>query len=154
MALWLLIFLGSHDVFAQQSNSVRWLTFEQLDDSLKVKPKKVFIHFYADWCASCRKMEKVAFQDTTVAAILNRDYYAVKMNVETHDTITFGDQIFVNERIKKRNPVHQIALLMASRSDKPFSLPALVLMNEKFEATARYFQYLNAEQMTGILQNE
>ncbi len=151
--LWLTLMTGGHSAFSQQPDPVRWLTFEQLDDSLKVHPKKVFVDFYADWCTYCRKMDKVAFQDKQVADILNTDYYAVRMNIETPDTINFGNQVFVNERIKKPNPVHQIALLMASRKGKPFSLPAMVVLNEKFEATARYFQYLDAQQMMEVLED-
>ena len=143
--------LASPDGFAQSPDSVRWLTFEQLDDSLAVHPKKVFIAFHADWCTPCRKMDRVAFQDPRVVAALRADYYAVKMNVESEDTIAFGNQVFVNERINKPNPVHQIPLLMARQREKPFSLPAMVVLDENFEATARYFQYLDAQQMMKVL---
>ena len=85
---------------------------------------------------------------------LNNNYYSVKMNVETNDTIVFGDQIFVNERRDKRNPVHQIPLLMASRTDKPFSLPAMVIFDENFSPIARYFQFIDAEQLLLILKGE
>lgn len=152
---WLLLLItGFHGSSAQESSSIQWLTFEQLDDSLKVNPKKVFIDFYADWCTNCRKMDRETFQNLEVASILNNDFYAVRMNIESPDTVFFGKQVFVNERIKKPNPVHQIALLMASQKGKPFSLPAMVMLNANFEATARYFQYLNAAQMMGILNQD
>ena len=151
MLLWLPLLMGGHCAVAQDADQISWLTFEQLDDSLQVHPKKVFIDFYADWCTPCLKMDRVAFQDKQVVAILNTEYYAVKMNVETEDTIVFNDQVFVNENLNKPNPVHQIPALMARRKGKPFSLPAMVILNEKFEATARYFQYLNARQMIRVL---
>ncbi|MEM8928298.1 MAG: thioredoxin domain-containing protein, partial [Bacteroidota bacterium] len=53
-------------VAAQQENTVNWIGFEQLEDSLNIKPKKVFINFYADWCAYCKKMDKAAFKDPKV----------------------------------------------------------------------------------------
>ncbi len=153
MTLCLTLMMGGHGAFSQPLDQVQWMSFEQLDDSLKMHPKKVFVDFYADWCTYCRKMDKVAFQDQQVAAVLNTDYYAVRMNIETPDTVTFGNQVFINERINNPNPVHQIALLMASRKGKPFSLPAMVVLNEDFEATARYFQYLDAEQMIKVLKD-
>ena len=148
----LTLMVGGHRALSQQSEPMRWLTFEQLDSSLQAQPKKVFIAFYADWCTYCRKMDQVAFRDEQVVALLNTDYYAVRMNIESTDTITFGQQVFMNERINKPNPVHQIPLLMASRKKKPFSLPAMVVLDEKFQATARYFQYLDAEQMREVLE--
>jgi thioredoxin-related protein len=137
--------------FSQNEPHVQWLSFEQLEDSLALNPKKVFIDFYADWCAPCLKMQKEVFTNSQVIKGLNENYYAIKMNVETQDTIVFGGQAFINERIKKRKPVHQIPLLMARQKNKPFSLPALVFLDENFNATARYFQYLNAEQFNKIL---
>jgi hypothetical protein len=76
------------------------------------------------------------------------------MNVESIDTIYFGNQKFINERANRRNPVHQIPLLMGSQKNKPFSLPVLVFMDQTFKATARYFQYLNKEQLMKILKNK
>jgi thioredoxin-related protein len=139
---------------AQSEPKLRWMSFEQLEDSLAKKPKRVFVDFYADWCAPCLKMDKEVFTDKEVIQELTKNYYAVKMNVESEDTIYFSGQRFLNERIKKRNPIHQIPLLMARQKDKPFSLPALIFLDKKFKATARYFQYLNVAQLTEILKTQ
>lgn len=148
---WLGLFAGNREAASQPAELIHWLTFEQLEDSLKVQPKPVFIDFYADWCTACHQMKKGTFRDSLVAARLNQDYYAVRMNVETKETIFFGKRKFINERQKKPNPVHQIPLMMASRKGEPFSLPAIILLDENFVATARYFQYLDAGQLLRIL---
>ena len=99
-------------------------------------------------------MDKAAFRDPKVVLTLNRDYYAVKMNAETTDTITFGGVTYTNkEKGGKRNPTHEIPLLLASRKNHPFSLPAMVILNRNFEVTERYFEYLSPKRLREALED-
>ena len=148
----LLYFATTTNMHGQQKDQINWISFNQLNDSLKVHPKKVFVNFYADWCVYCKEMDRTTFQNKDVIKQLNENYYAVKMNIETEEKIIFGGQTFVNNRIKKVNPVHEIALLLASRKNKPFSLPAYLVFNEKFEAEARYFQYIDVPALLKIIE--
>jgi len=135
-----------------QDDSVNWLSFEQLEDSLAVQPKMIYIDFYAEWCAYCKKMDEAAYKDPLVIKILNTEYYAVKMDAETTDAIAFDGHIFENKQLgKKRNPVHEIPLLLASRERAPFSLPAVVVLDESFRVIDRYFEYLSPKKMLGVL---
>ena len=138
-------------VDGQSTEKINWISFNELNDSLQVKPKKVFVGFYADWCVYCKEMDRTTFKNDEVIKELNQNYYAVKMNIESDEKITFGNQTFINRRAKKLNPVHEIALLLASRKNKPFSLPAYLVFNEKFEAQARYFQYLDPKALLNII---
>lgn len=149
----ILVFIGVN-LSAQQANTIKWLTFEQLEDSIKVKQKKIFISFYADWCVYCKKMEKVSFRDKSVISILNKEYYSVKMNAESKDTIVFDGVSFVNKNIgKSRRSTHQIPLLLASRRNKPFSLPVNLILDKKFNVTKRDFEYLSPKRLVQILVN-
>jgi thioredoxin-related protein len=137
---------------AQEKDSVQWLTFEQLEDSLAVNPKKVFIDFYTDWCTYCRKMDRVVFTKPEVIKLLNDGYYAVRFDAETEAEITFSGQTFVNDQNgKSRRPIHQIAQLLALRGDQ-FAPPTLVVLDENFNVTARYFEYLSSKQLLKALQ--
>lgn len=135
-----------------QNAKINWINFEQLEDSLAVKPKKVLIFFYTDWCTYCKKMDKVAFNNPEVIAVLNSKYYAVKMNAELKDTITFGGEKHSNQQIgKRRKPTHQIALLLASRKNMAFTLPVNIILDKKFRITERKFEYLSSKKLLKLL---
>ncbi|SFB78267.1 Thioredoxin-like [Zunongwangia mangrovi] len=138
--------------YAQKGDSINWIDFEQLEDSLALKPKKIFIYFYADWCVYCKKMDRNAFKDPEIIKKLNSDYYAVKMNAESTDTITFDVQKFYNQQAESiRNGIHQIPLLLASREKREFSLPAILILDEKFIVENREFQYLTTQKMMELI---
>ena len=147
-----MVFLVRPNLVAQH-NEIKWMTFEQLEDSLAIKPKKVFIDFYADWCVYCKKMQEATYNNPAVIAKLNTEYYAIKMNAESTVSITFEGQMYKNKEYgKKRNPVHEIPLLLASRDGLPFSLPAIVILDENFQITNRYFEYVSPKRMLKILE--
>ena len=145
--------IGSLNLCHSQDESIRWLSFEQLEDSLAIAPKKVFISFYADWCAYCKKMDRKVFRDPDVVSTMNKYFYAVRMDAESKDTVVFDEQQYINREFgKKRNPVHEIPLLLASRENVPFTLPAIVVLDESFRVRERYFQYITARKMLEILE--
>ena len=140
----LLIGISSH---AQEKETVEWLSFDQLDDSLSVQPKKVFVDFYTDWCTYCRKMDKVVFTKPEVVKVLNDDYYSVRMDAESTDSIRFDGQFFINDQVKEsRNPVHQLAQILAYR-DGEFTPPTMIILDENFNIRKRYFEYLDSKRL-------
>lgn len=146
----MLVILSSE--ITAQKKQINWITFEQLEDSLAVKPKKVFISFYTDWCVYCKKMEKVAFKNKEVIQALNTSFYAIKMNAESKDTIVFENKKYVNYQYgKSRRPTHQIPLLLASRKNASFSLPANIILDKNFKAKERLFEYLSPKKLISLL---
>ena len=149
IAIWFFLYTPLE---AQELDSVHWLTFEALEDSLAVKPKKVFIDFYTIWCTFCRKMDHHVFTKPEVINKLNEQYYAVRFNAETDSVIHFGGQPFINDQVgKTRTPIHQIAQLLALREER-FVAPTLVLLDEEFKVTSRYFQYLDSKKLLKALE--
>ncbi|MFV8225254.1 thioredoxin family protein [Christiangramia aquimixticola] len=147
-----ILFLLSLQAGFAQKSEIDWMDFETLDAALTVQPKPVFIYFNADWCVYCKKMERNAFRDPEVISLLNKKFYAVKMNAESTDEIRFDGQTFRNVQAKTmRNGIHELPLLLASRKDQKFTLPALLLLDQNFQIKLRSFQYLTTAELLKFL---
>ncbi|QLE00954.1 thioredoxin family protein [Galbibacter sp. BG1] len=137
---------------AQQKEEIHWKTFPALEEALKEEQKPVFIFFYADWCAYCKKIKRQVFTNPQVIEKLNTDYYAVMMDAESKERIAFDGKTFSNEQAKtQRNGIHEIPLLLASRNDIPFSLPATVILTKDFKVKKRVFEYYTSEEILEML---
>ena len=134
-----------------QGQEVNWLSFNQLDSALAVEPRPVFLDFYTSWCTFCRKMDKEVFVKPEVAQKLNQDYYAVKMDAETREVISFDGQRWSNQQATdKRDGIHDLAMLLASQKGE-FAPPTMLFLNKDFEVEARYFEYLSSKTLLKYL---
>jgi thioredoxin-related protein len=64
------------------SDSVNWYSYAEGMTLGKIEKKRMFLHFYADWCAYCVQMAKDTFQDTSVVAFLNENFIPIRVNVD------------------------------------------------------------------------
>lgn len=152
-SIYILVFCFSMLSFAQKQ-TVNWLTFEELEQALLIRPKKVMIHFYADWCVYCKKMDQVVYTKPKIEAELSANYYAVKFNVESQDTIQFGGKKFLNLNVgKKRAAYHQIAELLAGQDEQELTLPAVVFLDKAFAIEKRLFRYIAPKELLVLLQD-
>lgn len=65
------------------SDSIKWYSYEEGKALAKIEKKKVFLHFYADWCVFCRKMAKETFQDANVVSNLNDAFISIRVNTDS-----------------------------------------------------------------------
>lgn len=152
VAMVIVLFL-SGNCPAQESNTDFWLTFEQLEDSLRVNPKPVFLYFHTDWCTYCRKMEKEVFTKPRVTESLSNDFYAVKFDAEFDGDVVFDGQVFSNHQLKtSRTPLHDLAILFNGQNST-FAPPLMVFLDSDFVLKKRVNQYMDSKALVETLES-
>ncbi|MBS1764638.1 MAG: DUF255 domain-containing protein [Bacteroidetes bacterium] len=105
---------------------IKWMDFESAVAASEKNPKKLFIDVYTHWCGWCKKMDASTFMNDTVAAYINANFYPVKFNAESHDTIMFKGTRFVFVPEYKS---HELAISLLNRQ---MGYPSYVFLDEKF----------------------
>ncbi|OGC93754.1 MAG: hypothetical protein A2W25_06470 [candidate division Zixibacteria bacterium RBG_16_53_22] len=74
----------------QQTESIKWLKY---DDGVKLAAKTnkpLIIDFYTDWCGWCKKMDKTTYADPKIIKYINKAFVAVKVNAESRDKLNLA----------------------------------------------------------------
>jgi thiol:disulfide interchange protein len=66
------------------SKRIEWQSYTDGMARGKFEKKKVFLHFYAVWCAACKTMADSTFKDPDVIAFLNKDFIPIKVDVDIY----------------------------------------------------------------------
>ncbi len=75
---------------AYASDSIKWYSYDEGQVLGKAEKKKMFLHFYADWCGFCLKMAKETFQDAAVISYLNDHFIAIRVNSDKEPDIAMN----------------------------------------------------------------
>jgi len=133
---------------ANQNNvGVKWFTFEEAVELAAENPRKILIDIYTDWCGFCKRMEAETFNDEGVARYINDNFYPVKLNSETRDTINFQGHEFVNEGEVRRS-AHQLSIALLQGQ---MSYPSVVYLNEDLEILTTVPGFMTPEKIEPIL---
>jgi len=65
---------------AAAADRIEWHTYDSGMSRSKFEKKKVFLYFYAEWCAYCRDMDLKTFKDPAVIVALNRNFIPIRVD--------------------------------------------------------------------------
>jgi thioredoxin-related protein len=76
---------------AQETESIKWLKY---DDGVKLAAKTnkpMIIDFYTDWCGWCKKMDKTTYVDPNIVKYINKAFVPIKLNAESKEQLNLPD---------------------------------------------------------------
>ena len=127
---------------------VKWLTVTELQAAFSKRPKPILIDVYTDWCGWCKVMDRETYSNDKVAAYVNENYYAVKLNAERKDSVLWAGKKFGYNHDNRVNYLavyllggqmsYPTTVFMPSLNDRPAPL-AGYLKPKEIEAPLKYF---------------
>lgn len=119
-------------------SGIEWLSLEEAYARNQEEPRKIFVDVYTDWCGWCKKMDKSTFADEKVAAYVNENYYAVKLNAESDREFQMAGEMMTDRAVARQLGVS--------------SYPTIILIHEDFQKFQPAPGYRPAEDFLEILQ--
>ena len=124
---------------------IHWMSIEEAQKQSAKEPKKVFVDVYTHWCGWCKRMDASTFMIDSIADYMNKNYYAVKFDAETKDSIKFKDKVFAFRPEYKSNE------LAVSLLNGQMSYPSFVFLDEGFNMLSPLVGYQTPEQISPVL---
>ncbi len=143
-----------------QEAQIEWMSFEEALAQSKldlkkagVKPKKVLVDVYTDWCGWCKKMDRNTYARARIADLVNAYFYPVKLNAEQKQPIQFDGKTFKYRQEGGRGH-HELAVGLLQGK---MSFPTTVFLDENFnmiQPLPGYFKPLEFEAVLRFLGEE
>ena len=129
LAAFTLIPSSESNLSKTNGEGIKWITWDEAMAQNKVKPKKIMVDVYTNWCGWCKVMDRETFTKPEIIKYVSDNYYAVKLNAEQREDIVFDGKTF-SFIASGNGGYHSFA---ATLLDNNMGYPTLVYLTEKLE---------------------
>ena len=137
----LLLALAPYFVFSQGqvTNEINWIPLEKAKKYAKKYDKNIFVYFHKKDCPYCEEMKRETLSDQTVIDLINHNFFPVKIDSRTKDTIYYNNKVFGNQQPESsgrhdwRHDFYAEVARFNRNGEDLTTTPTVVLFNSKFE---------------------
>ncbi|MEO6314331.1 MAG: thioredoxin family protein [Chitinophagaceae bacterium] len=88
------LFFSSAGKPAAVTEKMKWMTLQEAQAAMLKEKRPMLIDLYTDWCGWCKVMDKKTYTNAKVIAYLQQNFYPVKLNAETKETISWNAKTY------------------------------------------------------------
>ena len=133
---------------------IKWITMNEALEEQKKEPKKILVHFFAQWCGLCKRMENQTYQNQEIIKYVNDNFYAVKFDAEGGEKVEFNGRTFTNPTYDPNREIkyggngsrNQFADVLGVRS-----YPTMVFFDEKANLITSFPGYRKPKELEPYL---
>ena len=127
-------------IFAQGAPKLEidWIPLEKAKKYAEKYDKNILIYFYKKDCPYCDEMNEETLNDITIVNLINNNFFPVKMDSRTKDTIKYNGINYSNQQpishgsTWRHDFYHEVASFKQKGKERT-TTPTIVLFNTKFE---------------------
>ena len=129
------------------AQEVNWISFEEALALNEKSPKPILVDLYTDWCGWCKKMDATTYKNDVIVKYINDNYYAVKMDGEGREDITYQGKTFKFVQ-QGRSKYHELAAAILKGK---MSYPSTAFFNAEQQLVQTVPGYLTEQRFEKIL---
>ena len=154
LIVFLLCILAYNKTYTQQSNisnTIQWISFKEALEKNKKEPRKIIMDINTEWCGWCKYMDKTTFTDLNVISYINTNYYAVKFDAESFDTIEYKGKKYGPSQPylgSGRKPTHNLAIALLQGQ---LSYPNIMYFDDSSNVITAIPGYKSAKDLQAFL---
>lgn len=127
---------------------LNWLTLDEAAAQLSKQKKPILVDLYTDWCGWCKVMDKNTYTNEQVIQYIQQNFYPVKLNAETRDTLRWRGKTFAYNPAYKVNEYAVLitqgklsfpsTIILPADGSQPQAIPGYLRVND-MELVLKYF---------------
>ena len=128
---------------------IDWITLEKAEKFAKKYDKNILLFFYKPECEFCEKMKKETLSDPKIINLINTQFYPVKINGYTKDTIEFNGVIYGNQQAAStgRHDWRHDFYFKFGRYKDGIITPTISIINSKYTKTRQFTGFQSKPQL-------